>query len=179
MSRFFKTAAANGKDTYTEATVESIVTAFELARDRMLRNTESKAIPAVFDEGRKLLDRMLEGEFEVFDVATFVQGMYCECQRRGYYPASLDAPICYATHQKNENGTPGSTPDKPHYRELAQVSKNTGRILMMAQLKHELGKVFIASCVYLGVTEPQNDPFDEKLMEKNYPNWQVLLNHLI
>ena len=150
------------------------LTVYDKTRDRVTALTESNTLPLVFEEGRLVLLAMLEGPFDVDDCAIFVRGIYNECQRRGRYPASLDSDICLATFCKNEDGQPGSTPDEPHFRELAQVTKNTGRKLFLAQLQHELGKVFIAGCLQLGIKDPQNLPFDKRLLDSKFPTWAEL-----
>jgi hypothetical protein len=183
---FFKSEAVKTTP-ITTTTKEDLLAKFDLLAKVVLSKTESTSMPIVFAEANKLLSKMLETSNvqtkvpttpEVGDFAIFIEGLCTRCQKAGCYPASLDANVTFATHKKNDNGQRGSTPDKPHYRELGQVCKNTGRILIMAQLKHELSKFFVLCCRYLGEEHPENLPFNEKLQDADYPDWDDLLAHV-
>jgi hypothetical protein len=169
---------SNVKVSEQSTTKEGMLAFYDCTVDSVVCLTESTTVPVVFSEGRSLLQMMLDAEPDVGDFVMFIKGLYEECQRRGCYPASLDADVGFAKHKKNDDGSPGSTSDRPHYRELSQAAKNTGRIVFLAQLKHALSKLYVAACRYLGEEHPENLPFNDRLLEANYPNWQTLLSYV-
>jgi hypothetical protein len=150
---------------------------YDIIRKKIVGLSESTTIPTVFEEGKKLLVKMLKSKCDVGDFVMFIKGLRFEIQRRGCYPLSLDSDICFATFKKND-GVPGSTPGKPHYRELNQVCKNTGRKLILVQLECELAKMYVMACRYLGELHPEELEFNEQLQNDNYPDWKELLAHV-